>query len=67
MLSVLKRNQILNERDVTKITRTESEEDKSTLLFDIFYQHRQPEDVRIFCRLLQKSGVRASEEFGKRF
>ena len=65
MLNLLETKQILHIRDVTNIKNMIHEEEKINLLFKIFRDHRRPIDFIIFCRLLQKYGVLAVEEFGK--
>ena len=64
ILPILERKKILDDWDVTKIREKGQEQERIESLFRIFYKHRRGIDLLTLCQLLQKQGVRATQEFG---
>ena len=66
MLPKLRAENILDNREFTDIQNKAHHSDKIELLYTIFYEHRRGIDFLKYCQLLQKQGVSAAQEFGKK-
>ena len=66
MLPILKREKILDDRDVTNIGNKPHKQDRINSLFEIFHKHSSGIDLLTFCQLLQKQGKRSTQEFGRK-